>query len=157
MVIPNRLGICVWSPCLDSQGNSLRGIEFCKRLNKCLDVHIFHNIISQKIDFNKNINETFIKMCSNNDINGIKNLINKVDINATDYDKRSGLHLAASEGHADVVNYLLENGALITCDRWNNTPFSEIENKTDAKYDTVKLLLNNWRKNVKSNKMFPKI
>lgn len=27
-VIPNVMGICTWSPPLDSRGNSLRGIEF---------------------------------------------------------------------------------------------------------------------------------
>ena len=31
LVVPNMMGICIWSPPLDEQGNSFRGIEFCKR------------------------------------------------------------------------------------------------------------------------------
>jgi len=30
VVIPNVLGIALWSPPLDTSGNSVRGIEFCK-------------------------------------------------------------------------------------------------------------------------------
>ena len=30
LVIPNRMGICIWSPRLDSLGNTVRGVEFCK-------------------------------------------------------------------------------------------------------------------------------
>jgi len=33
------------------------------------------------------------------------------DINASDYDRRTCLHVAAAEGHADVVKLLCENGA----------------------------------------------
>lgn len=36
---------------------------------------------------------------------------NYIDINDTDYDKRSALHLAACEGHFDAVNYLLKHNA----------------------------------------------
>ena len=30
LVIPNVMGICAWSPPLDSMGNSVRGIRFCE-------------------------------------------------------------------------------------------------------------------------------
>ena len=36
---------------------------------------------------------------------------NKVDVNAADYDKRTALHLAASEGQYEIVKILLENRA----------------------------------------------
>ena len=42
LVIPNKMGICIWSPPLDEQGNSYKGIEFCKRFSKEMDLHIFH-------------------------------------------------------------------------------------------------------------------
>lgn len=32
-----------------------------------------------------------------------------VDVNAVDYDGRSALHVAAAEGHTDVIRFLLEN------------------------------------------------
>lgn len=30
LVIPNVMGVCLWSPPLDETGNSVRGIQFCK-------------------------------------------------------------------------------------------------------------------------------
>ena len=36
------------------------------------------------------------------------------DVNATDYDDRSPLHIGASEGHKAVVHVLLQSGALQT-------------------------------------------
>src|SRR5262249_13781498 len=32
IVIPKTMGICIWSPRLDRNGNSVRGIEFCREL-----------------------------------------------------------------------------------------------------------------------------
>lgn len=29
VVVPNVMGICVWSPALDPLGNSCRGVQFC--------------------------------------------------------------------------------------------------------------------------------
>ena len=141
LVIPNMMGICIWSPPLDEQGNSFRGIEFCKRLNKEMDLHIFHNIISNKIDLSDSLIVRFLQLCCDGELEKIKELINKVDINGCDYDKRTALHLAASEGHSDVVKYLLENGAEIKRDRWNNTPLDEIKTKTEDIYKEIHNLL----------------
>jgi glutaminase len=43
------------------------------------------------------------------------------DVNAFDYDKRSALHLAAAEGHAEAVSFLVEHKANVNCDdRWGH-------------------------------------
>jgi glutaminase len=34
VVVPNLMGICLWSPALDSMGNSCRGVAFCKEMIK---------------------------------------------------------------------------------------------------------------------------
>lgn len=40
-VLPGRFGIGVYSPRLDAKGNSVRGIEVCKRLSKDLGLNLF--------------------------------------------------------------------------------------------------------------------
>ncbi|CAD7952889.1 unnamed protein product [Amoebophrya sp. A25] len=48
------------------------------------------------------------------------------NFSAPDYDKRTPLHLAASCGHLEVVEWLLENGhPLCVRDRWGNTPLDD--------------------------------
>jgi len=141
LVIPNMMGICIWSPRLDLQGNSFRGIEFCKMLNKKMDLHIFHNIIGNKIDLNDSATNNFIKLCSTGNIEGIKKIIDKVNVNYADYDKRTPLHLAASEGYTSIVELLLEKGAQITEDRWGNTPLTDIKNKEGDNYEKIVKLL----------------
>lgn len=49
-------------------------------------------------------------------------------ISMGDYDKRTALHLAASEGHLQVVQYLIDEGffkEILIKDRWNNTPLDD--------------------------------
>jgi glutaminase len=40
-VVPNQLGIAVFSPPLDANGNSVRGIKVCEELSHSLDLHTF--------------------------------------------------------------------------------------------------------------------
>lgn len=45
-----------------------------------------------------------------------------------DYDARTALHLACSEGHFSIVQFLIENGFFIDVhvkDRWHNTPLDD--------------------------------
>jgi glutaminase len=41
VVFPNIGGLVVWSPALDRNGNSVRGIDFCERFAKACFVHCF--------------------------------------------------------------------------------------------------------------------
>ena len=46
-----------------------------------------------------------------------------VNLGAADYDGRTGIHLAASEGHLDAVKFLVAKGVLVSPkDRWGGTP-----------------------------------
>ncbi|HLP89369.1 MAG TPA: glutaminase A [Nostocaceae cyanobacterium] len=40
-VVPNQLGIAVFSPLLDSRGNSVRGVKVCEELSQRLGLHLF--------------------------------------------------------------------------------------------------------------------
>ena len=43
VIVPNVMGICLWSPPLDEVGNSVRGSEFCKELVKRYSFHRYEN------------------------------------------------------------------------------------------------------------------
>jgi len=59
-----------------------------------------------------------------NDLDASEPLANGgFDINKGDYDKRTPLHLASSEGHYDVVECLIKHGANVNVeDRWGGKP-----------------------------------
>ena len=42
-VIPGQIGICVYSPPIDQQGNSLRGIRVCQEISEEFELHAFNN------------------------------------------------------------------------------------------------------------------
>jgi len=48
LVIPNLLGMCVWSPRLDAQGNSNRAVQFFEILTKRYAFHVFDEVADTK-------------------------------------------------------------------------------------------------------------
>ncbi|KAL0481770.1 glutaminase [Acrasis kona] len=53
VIIPNVMGLALYSPKVDKRGNSVRGIEFCKRLISQFSLSIFDNLVggvSSKVD-----------------------------------------------------------------------------------------------------------
>jgi glutaminase len=141
LVIPGLMGICVWSPRLDEHGNSVRGIEFCRKLAAEYNVHVFDSLVTgrgrtSKRDPRRKKNQTQTEAvvaltwaASQGDLNEVRALIaTGVDPGTADYDGRTPLHLAAAEGQVEVVRYLLAAGAdPRPVDRWGGTPLSDAE------------------------------
>lgn len=136
VVVPNLLGICIYSPRLDELGNSVRGIDFCKELIKTFNFHNYdsltsgNNKIDPRLKRNQSTIEGIISLCSassEGDILEVRHLVAQgIDINLADYDGRTALHLAASEGHANIIEYLIsKNANLNPIDRWGNTPLAD--------------------------------
>ena len=154
LVIPNKMGICIWSPRLDELGNTVRGVEFCKMFTKLNDekYHIFKNITNKNIDKNSEsvLRDDLITACASGNLETVKNISERININIADYDNRTPLHLASAEGHFEIVKFLLDNdGDKNVKDRWDNTPLSEAENgmkkcggNNDDKIDNYNKIIN---------------
>ncbi|KAK3251628.1 hypothetical protein CYMTET_39030 [Cymbomonas tetramitiformis] len=80
------------------------------------------------------------------DIEQIERMVeNGVDVNVADYDSRTAMHLAASEGHANVVVRLLELGANVNPrDRFEGSPLDDAIRHNHRKTQAV-LVKNNGR------------
>lgn len=149
VVIPNVMGLCLWSPRLDCHGNSSRGVEFCKRMVSTFNFHNYDNLTggSDKVDprvsrtktSSSKVNE-LIWAASKGDHGAVHRLIVRgFDQDAADYDRRTALHLAAAEGREQVVSYLIQNGAVLNPqDRWGGTPLDDAQRH---KHDNIVMLL----------------
>ena len=136
LVIPNVMGISIWSPRLDEVGNSVRGVEFCKRLVEKFSFHQYDSLTghSTKINPRRKENELMaskvmelIRAASHADLDEILRLeAEGVNPGIADYDGRTPLHLAACEGQYEIVSHLLsKNIDLAPIDRWGNTPLDD--------------------------------
>ena len=47
VVVPDVLGLCVWSPRVDRMGNSVRGVEFCKGLVERYNFHVLDSLLGR--------------------------------------------------------------------------------------------------------------
>merc|ERR1719410_14286 len=68
------------------------------------------------------------ELAAKGDLKGVKRIVNMgAHPNAGDYDGRTPLHLAASEGHLDVLKFLITvKGTNINVfDRWGGTPLAD--------------------------------
>jgi glutaminase len=137
VVVPNTMGFCTWSPRLDSLGNSVRGIEFCKRMVENFNFHNYDNLVGsvgakkdprrRRADLRADSVTALCWAASQGDLLGIQALVARgIDLNMGDYDGRTALHLAASEGHVHVVEALLALKAEVNpLDRWGNSPIDD--------------------------------
>jgi glutaminase len=139
LVIPGLMGICIWSPRLDEHGNSVRGIEFSRKLVAEYNVHVYDSLVggrSSKRDPRRKRNQTAIEAvvaltwaASQGDLDEVRALVaSGVEPGTGDYDGRTALHLAAAEGRLEVVRYLLATGTdPEPVDRWGGTPLTDAE------------------------------
>ncbi|RCN48224.1 glutaminase A [Ancylostoma caninum] len=125
MVIPNVMGIAIYSPRLDTLGNTCRGLKFAEALIEKFNFHNYDSLVysdCQKMDPRKAVAEIdqdntsrFMYAAKNGDISAMKRyLLMGMNIHDRDYDDRTALHVAASEGQLECLNYVLS--------KWKESP-----------------------------------
>uniref|UniRef100_A0A8C1Z7F5 glutaminase n=1 Tax=Cyprinus carpio TaxID=7962 RepID=A0A8C1Z7F5_CYPCA len=134
LVVPNVMGIMCWSPPLDKLGNSVRGIQFCTDLVSLFNFHNYDNLrhFTKKLDPRREGGDQRVScflFCFYNIFikHDCRFALSSVDMEQRDYDSRTALHIAAAEGHTEVVRFLLEACKVNPGpkDRWGNTPIDE--------------------------------
>merc|ERR1719267_53657 len=147
LVIPNVCGIAIWSPRLDANGNSVRGVAAATDLVKHLAIHnfeVFSGLSRKKIDLTMRKNAALcaeigdvLFAAAQGDVQALLSAINAgTDVFAGDYDKRTSLHLAAAEGHEEALRLLIDSipsdglshskiDVLSSTDRWGRTPLDD--------------------------------
>ena len=149
MVVPNLMGICIWSPRLDDIGNSVRGVEMAKKLTEVYNLHLYDSISAagDRIDprvplarWRASLTSQALWAASNGDVWTLRRLHEEqMDLQQGDYDLRSPMHLAAAEGHLKAVEFLLNSGVKPNeKDRWGGTP---LEDAINGKHDDIVVLL----------------
>ena len=146
LIIPRLMGICIFSPRLDKQGNSVRGIEMAKRITSKYLVHTFDGTMTDtdrldpKIPISKwraNSCGEAIWAASNGNIRTLERLVSEQrDLQNGDYDMRTPLHLASAEGQLEAVQFLLKQGVKPIPDRWGGYGYFDAKNNNHK--DVVK-------------------
>ncbi|RHY94552.1 hypothetical protein DYB35_010514 [Aphanomyces astaci] len=161
LVIPNVMGLAVWSPRLDEIGNSVRGVQFCQELVTRFPFHNFDAFVEHMkqpspvhrtatdaktaVDpkVRRKLAYQLLYAAYEGNVEEIRRLkLHGASVHSSDYDGRTAMHIAASMGHVAVVQELLRQGADIRAlDRWGGTPLSDAERYAPSNAcDVMKLL-----------------
>ncbi|KAK7868113.1 hypothetical protein R5R35_005554 [Gryllus longicercus] len=140
LVVPSVMGIGLWSPPLDRLGNSCRCLYFCERL---LDFYCMHpyarlgHAVPAREDPTqrpgRDKEEHVIRIlcaAARDDVDALQcYFLRNMDMNVRDYDGRSALHVAASEGHLESVRFLIDvcRVDVNARDRFGHTPRKDAE------------------------------
>lgn len=130
VVIPGVMGIATFSPRLDSVGNSVRGVQFCKELVSRYPFHLYENsrfTSGVKRDprvarsgavptsRDKTVIAHMLFAASRGDLKSVRQaFLTGCDIETKDHDGRTALHLACMSNSLAVVRFLLARGASVT-------------------------------------------
>ncbi|XP_068595036.1 glutaminase liver isoform, mitochondrial [Brachionichthys hirsutus] len=121
-VVPGVLGLMAFSPESDACGNPWRATHFCQELISMFQLHSFdiRTPFRQILTYRQWKAESegcqimnVLLSAFKGDVQTLRRYyLSGVDVNAVDYDGRSALHVAAAEGHTEVICFLLENAGM---------------------------------------------
>ncbi|KAK3512598.1 hypothetical protein QTP70_017203 [Hemibagrus guttatus] len=154
LVVPNVMGVMCWSPPLDRLGNSVRGIRFCQELVSHFNFHNYDNLrhFVKKQDPRRQSGDARNKSVVNlmfaahsGDVSALRRFaLSSMDLDQKDYDHRTALHVAAAEGHVEVVQFLTQTCKVnpFVKDRWGNIP---LDDALQSGHDSVVKILQNYQ------------
>ncbi|KAJ8358962.1 hypothetical protein SKAU_G00154870 [Synaphobranchus kaupii] len=137
LVVPSVMGVMCWSPPLDKFGNSVRGIHFCQKLVSLFNFHNYDNLrhFVKKLDPRRQSGDDRNKSVVNlmfaaysGDVSALRRFaLSSMNMGLKDYDSRTALHVAAAEGHVEVVQFLTQACRVnpFVKDRWGNVPLDD--------------------------------
>ncbi|CAG0898446.1 unnamed protein product [Cyprideis torosa] len=134
VVVPNVMGVAIYSPPVDAVANSVRAVSFCKELIRLFNFHHYDSLkmSSEKRDPRQDSislkAENVVGLlfsAASGDVTAMRRYhMSGMNMSICDYDKRTALHLASAEGQYECVEFLLK-----TCkvsphlkDRWGREP-----------------------------------
>ncbi|XP_072305277.1 glutaminase liver isoform, mitochondrial-like isoform X2 [Eucyclogobius newberryi] len=162
LVVPNVMGVMCWSPPLDRLGNSVRSIHFCQELVSHFNFHNYDNLrhFTKKHDPRRKSDEDPNKLvvslmfaAYSGDMNMMRRFaLSEVNMDLTDYDSRTALHIAAAEGQVEAVIFLTEICKVnpFSKDRWGNTA---IDDAMQFGHDVIVSLLQDYQQLYNSYKI----
>ncbi|XP_014247667.1 glutaminase kidney isoform, mitochondrial-like isoform X2 [Cimex lectularius] len=132
-VIPGVLGIALYSPKLNKEGISVRGLSFMKEFIRTQKFHMYANLTSRvkkKFPGRKNTLDecnTYCEMFSalaSHDIPKVVKLAATDMVHSKDNEKRTVLHVAAAMGYYELVKHIASKYTYLVNekDRWGRTP-----------------------------------
>ncbi|KAF8362812.1 glna-1, partial [Pristionchus pacificus] len=147
VVVPNLMGICLYSPPLDQTGNSCKGVAFCKKLIENFNFHNYDSLLhadSKKVDPRRRVTSrdtelvvSLLFAAKMGDFDAIRRMyLNGLNMEMVDYDNRTAMHVAAAEGHTNIVKFLVIQAKcnFQPRDRWGRTP---LDDARQFRHDTV--------------------
>ena len=104
IVVPNVMGIALYSPKIEKSFNSVRGLDFALKLVNCFHFHEFDPIrlcsktVQQTVEM-ADEEKLIINLIAaqRNDLNRLtQSFLEDFDLNMAGYDEKTPLHVAAS-------------------------------------------------------------
>lgn len=131
------------------------GHKDCLRVLRQYGAEIPRHLLGAHSDTQHQLGLDLVENAAKGRINAVRKCLrNGANPNFKDYDKRTALHLAAVEGHVDIVETLLQSGSDWTAlDRWGTNARDEAVN---ANQTAVLDELDNWaRRSMRRNNSVP--